>query len=90
MNIVTSWNPLQFSPSTLNDSVLTSFRSLAQNSPYGSGRVQIGLGFDSWFLPQETVTSLFDLALSLGIDVVTTHYVRGPVVGKQSLPRLLS
>ncbi|KAF7294550.1 5-methylthioadenosine/S-adenosylhomocysteine deaminase n1 [Mycena indigotica] len=85
---VTSWTPLTFAPGTPEyfDSQLA---DLAKQQPFGDGRVQLGLSFDSFHLPKETVIECYERARSLGVKLITSHYVRGPVVGPQSRVELL-
>lgn len=66
----------------LADWVLETLNELAKNSPFGEGRVQLGFGFDGFFLPKEIVISLFEKVRALGIKVITTHFVKGALMGK--------
>ncbi|KAF7294537.1 5-methylthioadenosine/S-adenosylhomocysteine deaminase n1 [Mycena indigotica] len=85
---VTSWDPLTFAPST-PDYFDSQLADLAKQQPFGDGRVQLGLAFDSFFLPKEMVIERFEKARSLGIKLITSHYVRGAVFGPHSLVELL-
>ncbi|KAF7294536.1 5-methylthioadenosine/S-adenosylhomocysteine deaminase n1 [Mycena indigotica] len=85
---VTSWNPLTFAAAT-PDYFDSQLADLAKQQPFGDGRVQLGLAFDSFFLPKEMVIERYKSARSLGIKLVTSHYARGPVVGQHSVVELL-
>lgn len=50
-------------------------RMLAKEQPFGSGRVHLGLGFDSYYLPKEKVVDLWKNCRSLGVRLITTHYL---------------
>jgi hypothetical protein len=54
---------------------------LAQAAPFGDGRVQLGLAFDGYFLPKETVVDLFKRVRKAGVKLITSHYVRGAIFG---------
>jgi cytosine/adenosine deaminase-related metal-dependent hydrolase len=84
-----SWNPVQFDYEILAPWVLDTFTELATTAPFGNGRISIGLAFDLWFLPQETITSLFQKAKKLGVKTITTHCARNPQVSMSSLPKLI-
>lgn len=46
--------------------------------------VEVGLGFDLWFLPKEMVLGLFKDLGSKGLRIVTTHVGRNALQGKLS------
>jgi hypothetical protein len=58
---------------------------LARSQPYGNGRVQIGFGFDDWFLPKEAVVGIFSGLRQAGIKLFTSHYAKNPALGKFGL-----
>ena len=86
---VLSWSPFQLETDPLTPSVLSTLDELAQSSPYGAGRVEIGLGFDSYHLPKPQVEGLFKRAKAGGIRLITSHYVRNAQYSFASLPELL-
>jgi cytosine/adenosine deaminase-related metal-dependent hydrolase len=55
---------------------------LSQEQPFGDGRVQLGLAWDSWYLPKEVVSKIFEQARGWGIKLITTHHNRSPTLGK--------
>lgn len=59
---------------------------LAKDQPFGDGRVQLGLAFDAYYLPKETVLSIFKMVRGLNLKVITSHYVKGPVSGMSFPP----
>ncbi|KAG2417508.1 hypothetical protein HFD88_008727 [Aspergillus terreus] len=73
-----AWKP-EFVPADdmLGDWVLQQLDDLASRAPWGDGRVQLGLAFDGFFLPKDAVVGLYQRARKAGIEVITTHYVRG-------------
>jgi cytosine/adenosine deaminase-related metal-dependent hydrolase len=47
----------------------------AQKSPFGGdGRVQLGFFFDSYFLPQDMIASVFDRVRKMGVRMITSHF----------------
>ncbi|KAF9267252.1 Metallo-dependent hydrolase [Marasmius fiardii PR-910] len=71
-----SFNPLVLNRDLLEPWVISSFSSLAAKAPFGpNGRVQLGVAYDGWFVPQEVATPFFDLAVKAGVKVLTTHVV---------------
>jgi cytosine/adenosine deaminase-related metal-dependent hydrolase len=84
-----SWNPVEFDYGALAPWVLDTFSELGNASPFGDGRVHLGLAFDLYFLPKDAVTSLFSKAKELGIKTITSHYCMNPQFSKSSLPALL-
>lgn len=63
---------------------------LAKSQPYGNGRVQIGFGFDYWFLPREAVVGIFAGLRNAGVKFFTSHYAKNPALGEFSHPLALS
>ena len=70
---VLSWSPFNIESNPLSPSDLATIDELTAASPYGSGRVDIGLGFDSNHLPQSDIQALFRRAKNAGILVITSH-----------------
>lgn len=54
-----------------------------------NARVRLGLGFDRYSLPKDTIQELFEKVKSLGINVVTSHYFRPKGDQSDRLPPLL-
>lgn len=59
---------------------------LAGGQPYGNGRIQIGFGFDYWFLPKEAVVGIFTSLRNAGIKLFTCHYAKNPTFGRLTHP----
>lgn len=57
---------------------------LARSQPYGNGRVQIGFGFDYWFMPKEAVLGIFSGLRSAGVKFFTSHYGKNPTLGEST------
>jgi hypothetical protein len=85
--VVKSFNPkLELDMNILPDWLWAQLVDLSEKQPFGSGRVQLGFAFDGYFAPKEVVLKLFGLVRSLGIKLITSHYVRGQILGS-SAPR---
>ena len=52
----------------------------------GSDRVEVGLGFDSYHLPEEQVKEVFDRASGAGVKLITSHWRRNNIAGKSCSP----
>lgn len=63
------------------DSSMAHIFELAKAQPYGNGRVQIGFGFDFWFLPKEAIVGIFNGLRHAGIKLFTSHYAKNPTFG---------
>ncbi|CAI0643771.1 unnamed protein product [Colletotrichum noveboracense] len=63
---------------------------LAQQQPFGNGRVHIGFGFDYWFLPKEAVVGIFSQLRGAGIKLFTSHYAKNPTFGNHPLIHTLA
>jgi hypothetical protein len=63
------------------DWVMSTLVQLASKAPFGNGRVQLGISFDGWFLPQDVVVDFVTIVRSLGVKLITTHSAQGPVGG---------
>ncbi|KAF7298337.1 5-methylthioadenosine/S-adenosylhomocysteine deaminase n1 [Mycena kentingensis (nom. inval.)] len=84
--LVQTWDPLVLEPSDSSQ-----LGGLAKQQPFGDGRVQLGLGFDGiGAMPKEAVVALYTHARALGVKLITSHYVPGPIVGRQSVVELLN
>ncbi|PGH10875.1 hypothetical protein AJ79_05235 [Helicocarpus griseus UAMH5409] len=75
---VKSWDP----PFTMDDDLFPpwlfeTFDKLAQQAPFGDGRVQLGFAMDLWFLPKEIILNIFDRINKAGVKTVTAHYLHG-------------
>ncbi|KAJ7062326.1 hypothetical protein C8F01DRAFT_1210180 [Mycena amicta] len=87
---VTSWSPFEMAPSFMPDWVQSQLVELAAKQPFGDGRLRLGLAFDGYFLPKDTVVALFEQVRGpLGIKLITSHYVRNGFLRVDSLVGLL-
>ena len=50
-----------------------------------SDRVSVGLGFDSYHLPQDQVAGILGAARDMGVKLITSHWRRNNIAGKSSL-----
>jgi hypothetical protein len=82
---IESWSPFTMSQILLPDWVMNTLVELANNAPFGDGRVSLGFAFDGLFLPKEIVVDLFNKVKSLGIKLITTHYAPNAVFGMSYL-----
>ncbi|KAL3421764.1 hypothetical protein PVAG01_05920 [Phlyctema vagabunda] len=85
-----SWKPFSVKENLLEDWVLETLQDLAAKGPFSDGRVQLGFGFDAWYLPREMVVDLFQKVKGLGIKLVTCHSVRSIVTGFRSLQEVVN
>jgi hypothetical protein len=63
----------------LADWVMSTFEELVSQAPFGNGRVQLGFAFDGWFLPKEVFLPVVEKVKGLGVEIITTHYVRNAI-----------
>ncbi|OJD19466.1 hypothetical protein AJ78_00534 [Emergomyces pasteurianus Ep9510] len=75
---VKSWDP----PLTVDQEifpawVFETFDKLAQASPFGDGRIQLGFALDLFFLPKEMIIDMFDRVTKAGVKTITAHYLHG-------------
>lgn len=85
---VDSWSPFKLDPAYIAPFALDSLERLAKCAPFGNGRIQLGVAYDGWFLPDEIVIPLFQKIKDLGIKYITTH--NGPSApGKSKTVRIL-
>ena len=78
---IDSWSPFAMSQDMLPDWVMDTLVELANNAPFGGGRVSLGFAFDGLFLPKEMVVDLFRKVKTLGIKLITIHYASNAVFG---------
>lgn len=55
--------------------VMSTLEELVAHKSPADSRVQLGFAFDGLWLPKEVIVSTFDKVKSLGIKVITTHFV---------------
>jgi cytosine/adenosine deaminase-related metal-dependent hydrolase len=70
---VKSMHPLSYHQNPLEEWVMQTFEELADNGPFGSGRVTLGFAFDLFFLPAEVVKALFAQVKRKGVKTITCH-----------------
>ncbi|KAF2676989.1 Metallo-dependent hydrolase [Lentithecium fluviatile CBS 122367] len=73
MAIVKSFNPLTFHPNPLEEWVMRTFSELADQGPFGDGRVTLGFAWDQWFLGPDAVNSVFEKVTGKGVKTITVH-----------------
>jgi hypothetical protein len=66
--------------------VMSTLVDLASKAPFGNRRVQLGIAFDGWFLPQEMVVDFVKKVRSLSVKLITTHSGQGAVFGSITQP----
>jgi hypothetical protein len=74
--------PVEYDKDLLPEWWFSTLKTLAKAAPFGDGRVMLGLGFDDFKLPRETVQDLWTRCRSLGINLFTTHYVANYMTSK--------
>lgn len=75
---VDSWSPFALNPDFIAPFALDTLQKLANSGPHGDGRIDLGVAFDGWFLPPDTIKELFQEVKRLGINTITTHYSPSP------------
>jgi hypothetical protein len=70
-----SWDPFKINMDFLPPWVMSTLEELAAHKSLVASRVQLGFAFDGSWLPKEVIVSIFNKVKSLGIKVITTHYV---------------
>jgi hypothetical protein len=80
----TKWDSktCEVSRDIMPESSMAHIFELAKSQPYGNGRVQIGFGFDYWFMPKEAVLGIFSGLRSAGVQFFTSHYAKNPALGE--------
>jgi hypothetical protein len=66
--------------------VLSTLEELVVHKSLVDSRIQLGFAFDGAWLPKEVIVNLFNKVKSLGIKVITAHYVHN---ASSRLPLLL-
>jgi cytosine/adenosine deaminase-related metal-dependent hydrolase len=67
------FNPISYHENPLEEWVMKTFEELADDGPFGAGRVTLGFAFDLFFLPDELVLALFAQVKNKGIKTITCH-----------------
>ncbi|OQV08097.1 hypothetical protein CLAIMM_12416 isoform 2 [Cladophialophora immunda] len=70
---VESWSPFKTEQPFIAPWAMDYLKTLSLRAPFGDGRVQLGVAFDGWFHPKETLSEFFDSIRKLGIKYLTTH-----------------
>ncbi|KIX01558.1 uncharacterized protein Z518_09284 [Rhinocladiella mackenziei CBS 650.93] len=65
-------------------------RPASTSAPEAPGIVEVGMGFDLWFLPKEMVLDMFERLRKKGLRVLTTHTGRNVLMGLQSIIPMFS
>lgn len=65
--------PLQMHENPLEDWIMPTFNKLADQAPFGDGRVTLGFAYDMWFLPQEVTRTIFDQVNEKNVRTITCH-----------------
>ncbi|KAF5523930.1 5-methylthioadenosine/S-adenosylhomocysteine deaminase [Colletotrichum aenigma] len=88
----TKWDAksCELSRDIMPESSMAHIFELAQQQPFGNGRVHIGFGFDYWFLPKEAVVGIFSQLRGAGIKLFTSHYAKNPTFGNHPLIHTLA
>lgn len=74
---VKSWKPkLEMDQDLLPAWLFEQLAALCQRESLGDGRVTMGFGFDSFFLPKDVVVNVFNQVRAMGVKTITTHYVK--------------
>lgn len=55
-------------------------RRLAREQPFAQGRITVGLGWDTFYLPREMVVNVFEEVRAMGVKLITCHHVSTPTL----------
>jgi cytosine/adenosine deaminase-related metal-dependent hydrolase len=78
---VKSWNPeFALEADIIPDWFVKQLHELTRDQPFGDGRVQIGLAWNTWYLPKEVIVKIFEQARSWGVKLITCHHGHGPTL----------
>jgi hypothetical protein len=70
-----SWDPFKINMDFLPRWVMSTLEELVVHKSLVDSRIQLGIAFDGAWLPKEVTVNLFNKVKSLGIKVITAHYV---------------
>lgn len=74
--MVKAWKPkLELEEDQFPGWLFEKLAELCKASPFGNGRVSMGFGFDSLFLPKPMVIDIFNNVRAMGVKTITTHSV---------------
>jgi len=77
---VKQWSPsLTFEEEEIPSWFMQTLRNILAQRPLGHGRISLGLGFDSFAIPQEEVESIFSQARKSNLHLITAHHLHGPM-----------
>lgn len=68
-----SLTPLQMYENPLENWVMRTFSELADQAPFGDGRVTLGFAYDLWFLPKDVIQRVFGQVKQKSIRTITCH-----------------
>lgn len=68
-----SFSPLVMVENPLEDWVMQTFGELADQAPFGEGRVSLGFAYDLWFLPPEVTRGMLEQVEAKKIRTITAH-----------------
>ena len=71
---IKSFSPLSIHENLMEDWVMDTFIELADQAPFGDGRVTLGFAWDLWFLPKEQIQKVFTKVEEKGIRTLTFHH----------------
>ena len=63
------------------------FSGLAKTIPQGSGRIRLGLGYDSYMIGKDATADVFSKARKAGAKIITSHSVHSTF---QTAPKFLT
>jgi cytosine/adenosine deaminase-related metal-dependent hydrolase len=68
-----SFAPLEMYENPLEEWIMQTFAALADQAPFGDGRVTLGFAYDLWFLPAEVTRGVLDVVEAKNIRTITAH-----------------
>jgi cytosine/adenosine deaminase-related metal-dependent hydrolase len=77
---VKQWLPeLQVEEEQVPSWFMPTLKDMANQRPLGNGRVSLGLGFDSYAIPQDEVENIFSQARESNLHLITSHHLHGKI-----------
>jgi len=81
---VKEWLPdLQMEEEQVSFWFMPALKDMANQRPLGNGRISLGLGLDSYAVPQEEVESIFSQTMQSSLHLVTSHHFHGQICKHQ-------
>lgn len=75
---VKAWSPeLSFEGEEVSRWFMPMLQDMVGQRPFGDGRMELGLAFDSFGIPREDVKEIFSRARESKLQLITSHHFHG-------------